>query len=198
MTSRREAIGHWCMQRQVGGFQGRVNKDPDTCYSFWVGASLKMLGDEWVGQVRLGVGDYGVYVDSCVFSRKTLYDRMHLSVLKHTRHTAASEPSDYGFPILLSHRSRPGRPCTMRSVWRYMPHWMGSNRAADRIPILLFSVAGGPWPDVGVSPKLPVCPRRVQQVPRNAARRAAQLLQRVCAVHSRVLGREADACGTGD
>ena len=61
------------MQRQVGGFQGRVNKDPDTCYSFWVGASLKMLGDEWVGQVRLGVGDYGVYVDSCVFSRKTLH-----------------------------------------------------------------------------------------------------------------------------
>jgi geranylgeranyl transferase type-1 subunit beta len=34
----------WCLGRQVGGFQGRINKDPDTCYSFWVGASLKMLG----------------------------------------------------------------------------------------------------------------------------------------------------------
>ena len=42
--TRREAIGHWCLQRQVGGFQGRVNKDPDTCYSFWVGGSLQLLG----------------------------------------------------------------------------------------------------------------------------------------------------------
>jgi geranylgeranyl transferase type-1 subunit beta len=25
------------------GVQGRVGKDPDSCYSFWVGASLKML-----------------------------------------------------------------------------------------------------------------------------------------------------------
>ena len=24
--------------------QGRRNKDPDTCYSFWVGATLNMLG----------------------------------------------------------------------------------------------------------------------------------------------------------
>jgi geranylgeranyl transferase type-1 subunit beta len=27
---------HWCVQRQVGGYQGRTGKDPDTCYSFWV------------------------------------------------------------------------------------------------------------------------------------------------------------------
>ena len=25
------------------GFQGRPNKDPDTCYSFWIGATLKLL-----------------------------------------------------------------------------------------------------------------------------------------------------------
>lgn len=29
--------------RQMGGFQGRPNKDVDTCYSFWIGASLKIL-----------------------------------------------------------------------------------------------------------------------------------------------------------
>lgn len=30
--------------RQVIGYQGRTNKDPDSCYSFWVGGSLSMLG----------------------------------------------------------------------------------------------------------------------------------------------------------
>jgi geranylgeranyl transferase type-1 subunit beta len=30
--------------RQVHGYQGRTNKDPDSCYSFWVGATLSLLG----------------------------------------------------------------------------------------------------------------------------------------------------------
>lgn len=30
----------------IGGFQGRINKYPDSCYSFWNGASLKILGFE--------------------------------------------------------------------------------------------------------------------------------------------------------
>ncbi|WCJ19586.1 Geranylgeranyl transferase type-1 subunit beta [Euphorbia peplus] len=36
----------WCLQRQAidGGFQGRPNKASDTCYAFWVGAVLKILG----------------------------------------------------------------------------------------------------------------------------------------------------------
>ncbi|KAJ4824662.1 hypothetical protein Tsubulata_045329 [Turnera subulata] len=36
----------WCLQRQAsdGGFQGRPNKASDTCYAFWVGAVLRMLG----------------------------------------------------------------------------------------------------------------------------------------------------------
>ncbi|CAN1746988.1 Geranylgeranyl transferase type-1 subunit beta [Linum perenne] len=36
----------WCLQRQAfdGGFQGRSNKPSDTCYAFWVGSVLKMLG----------------------------------------------------------------------------------------------------------------------------------------------------------
>lgn len=34
----------WCVERQVGGFQGRPNKDEDTCYSFWIGGSLALLG----------------------------------------------------------------------------------------------------------------------------------------------------------
>lgn len=29
---------------KIGGFQGRINKYPDSCYSFWNGATLKILG----------------------------------------------------------------------------------------------------------------------------------------------------------
>lgn len=34
----------WLTQRQVSGFQGRINKDQDSCYSWWIGASLQILG----------------------------------------------------------------------------------------------------------------------------------------------------------
>lgn len=36
----------WCLQRQAsdGGFQGRRNKPSDTCYAFWIGGVLKLLG----------------------------------------------------------------------------------------------------------------------------------------------------------
>ncbi|XP_073104739.1 geranylgeranyl transferase type-1 subunit beta [Elaeis guineensis] len=36
----------WSLQRQAvnGGFQGRPNKPSDTCYAFWVGGVLKILG----------------------------------------------------------------------------------------------------------------------------------------------------------
>jgi len=33
----------WCMNRIDHGFSGRPNKEQDTCYSFWIGASLVML-----------------------------------------------------------------------------------------------------------------------------------------------------------
>lgn len=38
-----ELVKHWCHQRQQSGFQGRPNKPVDTCYSFWIGAALKIL-----------------------------------------------------------------------------------------------------------------------------------------------------------
>jgi prenyltransferase beta subunit len=34
----------WCIRRQVGGYSGRTNKPPDSCYSFWVGGTLQQLG----------------------------------------------------------------------------------------------------------------------------------------------------------
>ncbi|XP_053611621.1 geranylgeranyl transferase type-1 subunit beta [Plodia interpunctella] len=38
-----EGLKRWLIFRQIDGFQGRPNKPVDTCYSFWVGASLKIL-----------------------------------------------------------------------------------------------------------------------------------------------------------
>lgn len=39
-----DSVTQWCIMRQVNGYQGRINKDPDSCYCFWVGASLHLLG----------------------------------------------------------------------------------------------------------------------------------------------------------
>lgn len=36
-------IGRWCVMRQQNGYHGRPNKPVDTCYSFWVGATLKVV-----------------------------------------------------------------------------------------------------------------------------------------------------------
>lgn len=37
----KEELIQWCIERQLNGFQGRINKIPDTCYSFWIGISFK-------------------------------------------------------------------------------------------------------------------------------------------------------------
>ncbi|KAG0010088.1 Geranylgeranyl transferase type-1 subunit beta [Entomortierella chlamydospora] len=39
----KEGTRKWCLQRQTTGFQGRINKKTDTCYSFWIGASLAIM-----------------------------------------------------------------------------------------------------------------------------------------------------------
>jgi len=36
----------WCVSRQIEGMQGRPNKLEDTCYSYWIGATLKILDCE--------------------------------------------------------------------------------------------------------------------------------------------------------
>lgn len=42
----RDKLEQWVLSRQVplSGFQGRVEKEQDTCYSFWCGATAKVLG----------------------------------------------------------------------------------------------------------------------------------------------------------
>ncbi len=43
-----ESLERFCVNRQIGGFNGRVNKPADTCYTFWVGGSIKMLENQWL------------------------------------------------------------------------------------------------------------------------------------------------------
>lgn len=33
----------WCLNRQTTGFNGRINKPSDSCYSFWIGSTLKVF-----------------------------------------------------------------------------------------------------------------------------------------------------------
>lgn len=40
---RLERLIDWCVKRQELGFQGRIEKPMDSCYSFWIGGSLKLL-----------------------------------------------------------------------------------------------------------------------------------------------------------
>lgn len=44
LKEKNENLIEWLLFRQeIGGFNGRPHKDQDTCYSFWVGASLSIL-----------------------------------------------------------------------------------------------------------------------------------------------------------
>jgi len=45
----REAL-RFCIDRQGVGFAGRLNKPEDTCYGFWVGATIVMLGGQVDGR----------------------------------------------------------------------------------------------------------------------------------------------------
>jgi geranylgeranyl transferase type-1 subunit beta len=38
----------WCLQRQNEGFNGRPNKPDDSCYSWWIGATLKLLEKDFL------------------------------------------------------------------------------------------------------------------------------------------------------
>ena len=53
---RPDLAARWCAERQLRGFQGRANKDEDTCYSYWLGASLALLGHAELVAVRAPPG----------------------------------------------------------------------------------------------------------------------------------------------
>lgn len=55
-SSRKEDLIYWLSQRQCdsGGFNGRPEKQADVCYSWWVLASLEILGNtSWIDKPKL-------------------------------------------------------------------------------------------------------------------------------------------------
>jgi len=71
----KDTLVRWCLMRQISGFQGRPNKAVDTCYSFWVVATLKLLGAdifvdrksnrEFLLATQDGIkGGFGKWIDS--------------------------------------------------------------------------------------------------------------------------------------
>eukprot|EP00928_Gymnodinium_smaydae_P069784 TRINITY_DN5349_c0_g4_i1.p1 TRINITY_DN5349_c0_g4~~TRINITY_DN5349_c0_g4_i1.p1 ORF type:complete len:426 (-),score=102.81 TRINITY_DN5349_c0_g4_i1:32-1309(-) len=40
----KDRLIEWCVKRQQVGFQGRIEKPEDTCYTWWVGGALTLLG----------------------------------------------------------------------------------------------------------------------------------------------------------
>lgn len=38
-----ERLKNWAVLKQNRGFHGRVNKDDDSCYAFWIGATLSVI-----------------------------------------------------------------------------------------------------------------------------------------------------------
>lgn len=61
----RKQVARWCLNLQSNGFSGRTGKENDSCYSFWIGASLKILG-------YLDYADFpknNAFVSSCQFAK---------------------------------------------------------------------------------------------------------------------------------
>ncbi|CAH0473800.1 unnamed protein product [Peronospora belbahrii] len=54
----------WLVFRQQGGFQGRCNKSPDSCYAFWNGATLALLGKNSL----VNIPSCKQFIYSCQFS----------------------------------------------------------------------------------------------------------------------------------
>jgi len=54
-NKRIQELKRWLCFRQASGFQGRANKPVDCCYTFWVGASLKLLDAFSLAQIESNV-----------------------------------------------------------------------------------------------------------------------------------------------
>lgn len=111
-----EALTRWLVFRQQEGFQGRCNKDPDTCYAFWNGAALQLLGKhhlvnipscrDFVLSCQFPFGGLCKYPDAVPDVMHSYYSLAWLSIAANEeRRVAASrspqELADYPFACLV-------------------------------------------------------------------------------------------------
>ncbi len=95
------------MFRQQNGFQGRCNKTPDTCYAFWNGATLDLLGhhslvnipdcQQFILQCQFPFGGLCKYPDSVPDVMHSYYSLAWLSIATHTH--KKSDLSDENDPF---------------------------------------------------------------------------------------------------
>ncbi|KAI9907384.1 hypothetical protein PsorP6_004785 [Peronosclerospora sorghi] len=63
LKSEQSELLRWLVFRQQKGFQGRCNKTPDSCYAFWNGATLALLGKHSL----VNVSSCKEFIYSCQF-----------------------------------------------------------------------------------------------------------------------------------
>lgn len=88
----RKDLIRWCVNRQVCGMQGRPNKDEDTCYSYWIGGTLKLLLAQddtllnhtklrsFVLQCQTPMGGFGKYIGGHPDILHSFYSLAYLSL----------------------------------------------------------------------------------------------------------------------
>lgn len=99
----------WLVFRQQSGFQGRCNKDPDTCYAFWNGATLDLLGkhsfvdipscQEFVYSCQFPFGGIAKFPDTMPDVMHSYYSLAWLSIASN-HNKANRTTSTYALPDL--------------------------------------------------------------------------------------------------
>jgi geranylgeranyl transferase type-1 subunit beta len=99
----------WCLQRQNEGFNGRPNKPDDSCYSWWIGATLKLLNKDYLINIEQNqiflhateakvTGGFSKWPDSTPDPLHSYLSLASLSLMKHenlkTIHPALMVPID--------------------------------------------------------------------------------------------------------
>lgn len=103
---------HWCLSRQVGGMQGRPNKAEDTCYSYWIGGTLRLLPNhsdamlnhdalcEFVFQCQAPMGGFGKIICAPPDVLHSYYSLAYLSIAQEQEEEDTDTGTSNGSMIL--------------------------------------------------------------------------------------------------
>jgi geranylgeranyl transferase type-1 subunit beta len=86
----RKDLIRWCVHRQECGLQGRPNKDEDSCYSYWIGGTLCLLGEDhlldtrrlqgFVLQCQTNLGGFSKFIGKAPDILHAFYSMAYLSL----------------------------------------------------------------------------------------------------------------------
>ncbi|KAI1728502.1 prenyltransferase and squalene oxidase repeat domain-containing protein [Ditylenchus destructor] len=88
-----ERLKNWALLKQDEGFHGRTNKPDDSCYAFWIGATLSMLNSQYlVDETKVRsflirtqdelIGGFSKYEDSTSDALHTYFSIAALSIFE--------------------------------------------------------------------------------------------------------------------